>query len=350
MSALPFTPSEPPTGALVPVPQICPAVMVDLAERAATYAEAAKSDNTRRAYRTDFQQFSDWCAEHGLAAMPASASTVLAFLVAHAGKVKVSTLQRRLAAIRETHRYSGAELDTSAVAFRDAWRGIRRAHATPPDKRAPLVTVGLRQALAALPDNLLGTRDRALLLIGFAAALRRSELVGLQSIPADGATGWIETTADGLTIHLARSKTNQEGADEMIGVPYGSARETCPVRSYAAWIAAAGIASGPAFRAIDRHGNLGSDALSDKAVARIVKRSLLAAALAEGMTMDAARVYVAKFSGHSLRRGLATSAAAGDAPPLAIQRQLRHRKADTTNGYIEAGRLFRQNAAGFAGL
>jgi integrase len=85
-------------------------------------------------------------------------------------------------------------------------------------------------------------------------------------------------------------------------------------------------------------------------VARIVKRSLFAAAVAEGMTTEAASAYVAKFSGHSLRRGLATSAAAGDAPPLAIQRQLRHRKADTTNGYIEAGRLFRQNAAGFAGL
>jgi integrase len=327
-----------------------PAALVDLADRAAAYAESAKSANTRRAYQTDLAIFANWCASHGLSAMPASASTVLAFLVDQAGKVRVSTLQRRLAAIREAHRYQGMELDTSSVAFRDPWRGIRRAHAAPPEKRAPLVTAGLRQALAVLPETLIGLRDRALLLIGFAGALRRSELLSLEVTAREGAVGWIEVTRDGLTIHLGRSKTNQEGADEIIGVPYGSARETCPVRSYAAWIAASGFTTGPAFRAIDRHGNLSSARLADNAVARIVKRSLFAVALAEGMTGEQARAHVGKFAGHSLRSGLATSAAANDAPGHAIQRQLRHKKFDTTAGYIRTGRLFKQNAAGMAGL
>jgi integrase len=337
-----------------PAPDVLPAsggvaALADLAERAAAYAEAAKSANTRRAYRTDFEIFARWCHARGLECLPASASTVLAFLVDHAGKVRVSTLQRRLAAIREAHRYHGAELDASGVSFRDTWRGIRRTHGAPANKRAPLVTAARRQALASLPDSLLGVRDRALLLIGFAGGLRRSELAALEAAPREGA-GWIEALADGLTIHLGRSKTDQEGSGEEIGIPYGRARETCPVRSYAAWIAAAGITAGPVFRAIDRHGNISATAITDRTVARVVKRSIFSAVLADGMTAAQARAYVQNFAGHSLRRGLATSAAANDAPPLAIQRQLRHRKADTTNGYIESGRLFRQNAAGFAGL
>jgi integrase len=135
--------------------------------------------------------------------MPAAAvGTVLAYLVDYAGALKVSTLQRRLAAVREAHRYAGIELDTSSVAFRDTWRGLRRAHAQPVNKKAPLLTAILRRAVAGLGDGLMGCRDRALLLIGFAAALRRSELAGLEAVPRDGAAGWIEETSDGLLIQL----------------------------------------------------------------------------------------------------------------------------------------------------
>jgi hypothetical protein len=116
-------------------------LMFDLAERAADYAVQAKADNTRRAYRADWQNFENWCSSHGLVAMPADTTgTLLAYLTAHAGLVKVTTLQRRLAAIREAHRYAGAELDTSGVAFRDVWKGIRRMHGQPAVKRSPLLT------------------------------------------------------------------------------------------------------------------------------------------------------------------------------------------------------------------
>jgi site-specific recombinase XerC len=121
--------------------------------------------------------------------MPASADTVLGYLIDHAGQLKVSTLQRRLSAIREAHLYRGIKLDTSSAAFRDVWRGIRRTHAMPADKKAPLLTLGLRRVIGTLPDTLAGRRDRALLLVGFGGALRRSELASLEAAHREGASG-----------------------------------------------------------------------------------------------------------------------------------------------------------------
>ena len=275
---------------------------------------------------------------------------MLAYLTAHAGNLKISTLQRHLTAIREAHRYAGFELDTSDVSFRDVWRGIRNAHGTPANQKAALITATLRRALAALPDNLLGYRDRALLLIGFAAALRRSELASLEVAQRDGACGWIEESVEGLTVHIARSKTDQTGEGDAIGIPYGSSPETCPVRAYKAWLQNSCISAGPAFRRITRHGRMGSKAITDRTVARVVKRAVARAALSDGLSGEDAKLLASKFGGHSLRAGLATSAAMNDAPGHAIQRQLRHTRFDTTMRYIRAGQLFKQNAAGMAGL
>jgi integrase len=321
----------------------------DLAARAASYANAAKAPNTQRGYRSDWRAFEAWCGAHGVDAMPAASETVVAYLVAHAGALKVSTLRRRLAAIRECHRSGGVEIDTGSTMFRDTWKGIRRTHGRPADKRAPLLTAGLRRALATLPASLQGQRDRALLLIGFGGALRRSELARLEITPRDGAN-WIEETAEGLIVHLGRAKTDQEGRGEQVAIPFGTHIETCPPRAYRAWLLASGIQSGPAFRPIDRHGRMNCNAISDGAIARIVKRTVVAAAIADGMTELEAAAHAARFSGHSLRAGLATSAAANDAPGHAIQRQLRHRNFNQTAGYIRDGRLFRNNAAGSAGL
>lgn len=319
------------------------------AERARGYADQSRAANTRRAYASDVRAFATWCEERGEGALPASPAAVLAYLIDHAATLKVATLQRRLAAIREQHAAAGFALDTSSAAFRDTWRGIKRAHGQPADKKRPLMTVDLRRAVAILPDSLAGLRDRALILVGFAAALRRSELAGLEVAQREGAA-WIEERPDGLVIHLGRSKTDQQGEGVEIGVPYGSNMETCPVRSYRAWIKAARLNEGAAFRPIDRHGRIGAEAVTDRAVARIVQRSVEAAALAEGHPPEEARRLAAAYAGHSLRSGLATSAAANDAPGYAIQRQLRHKRFDTTSGYIRSGQLFRQNPAGMAGL
>ena len=334
---------------LAPETDTVPAAIAAYSDRARDFAAHARAEATRRAYASDFQIFADWCVARGASSLPAAPATVLAFLIDGADGVKVSTLQRRLVAIREAHRRVGLELDTSGAAFRDAWKGLRRTRGLPPAKKAALVTGELRAALASLPETLIGVRDRALLLIGFAGALRRSELAGLLAAPANGASH-VEVISDGLLIHLARSKTDQLAEGQTIGVPYGSHPETCPVRAYKNWIAAAGIVEGPVFPAINRHGKAGSISMSDRAVALVVKRTIFAAALAAGATEEEAARRASRFAGHSLRSGLATSAAAHDAPGHAIQRQLRHRKFETTAGYIQAGKLFKQNAAGMAGL
>jgi Phage integrase family len=188
-----------------------------------------------------------------------------------------------------------------------------------------------------------------LLLVGFAGALRRTELAAVEVSPRSGAN-WIEDGADGLTIHLASSKGDQEGKGAVVGIPYGSNPSTCPVRAWRAWLQAGQIREGPAFRSINRHGQLGDTALCDHAVALIVKRSIVAGEVANGASESEATAVAKRFAGHSLRSGLATSAAANDAPPHLIQRQLRHKKFETTNGYIQTADLLRKNAASMAGL
>lgn len=328
---------------------IVPIDVSTLADQARDYAALARSASTRRAYEADVRAFETFCDERGLCPLPAAPGTLLSYLIHHAGTLKVTTLRRRLVAIREHHSAAGHALDTSSAAFRDTWVGLQRSHGQPPAKKRPLMTIELRRAVVALPVTLAGRRDRALILVGFAAALRRSELAALEITQSDGAS-WIEERPDGLVIHLARTKTDQKGAGAEVGVPYGSNPETCPVRTYRAWLKASKLRAGPAFRPITRNGVIGERALTGQSVAAIVKRAVEAAALADGDTPRQAARKAEAYAGHSLRSGLATSAAANDAPGHAIQRQLRHRKFDTTVGYIRSGQLFRQNPAGMAGL
>jgi site-specific recombinase XerD len=149
------------------------ATLVDLADRVRDYADKAKSDNTRRAYEADWRAFSAWCATRGLEPMPASPGTLLMYLTDHAGALKVSTLQRRLSAIRQAHEYAGHHVDTTGRAFKDAWAGIRKMHGAPPNQKAAAMIDDIRKAVDQLPASLIGARNRALLLVGFAGALRR---------------------------------------------------------------------------------------------------------------------------------------------------------------------------------
>ena len=331
------------------VPPTLPVVPAEIAEKAQAYAAASKADNTRRAYNGDWQIFEGWCQVQGASPLPATPATVAAFLIATAGQIAVTTQRRRLSAIQDRHRQAGTTLDLSSGGFRDVWAGIRRTHGRPPVKKAALMTAALRQALKHLPETNTGARDRALLLVGFAGALRRTELAAVEVTPRDGAN-WIEDGADGLTVHLARSKGDQESTGQTIGIPYGSNPATCPVRAWRSWIKVSQITTGPAFRSINRHGQMGPEALCDHAVALIVKRAIVVGEIANGASEPDAIITAKRFAGHSLRAGLATSAAAHDAPGHLIQRQLRHKKFDTTSSYIQAAELHRKNAAGMAGL
>ena len=324
----------------------------DLAESATAYAMQSKSANTRRAYKTDWADFTSWCDGHDLASLPAAPQSVSLYLADRADILKVSTLQRRLTAVSQAHQGAGEHLDTRHPAIKETWAGIKRVHGTAQKGKAPVVTADVRAMVATLKDNLIGTRDRALLLVGFAGALRRSELVGLDvgAGQSTGAQGYIEFTTDGLIVTLTRSKGDQDGEGQVVGIPYGSVPSTCPVRALRAWLAASGIEEGPIFRGITRHGRMGETRLTNRVVALVVKRTVKAAQIARGADPAAAEALARDVAGHSLRAGLVTSAAARGETEGDIMRQTRHKRADTMRKYVRLGSLFERNVAARVGL
>lgn len=311
---------------------------VALIERARDYAAAGMAPNTLRAYRADWEDFAAWCDDAGQSALPASATTVALYLTDRAGQITVATLSRRLASIRSAHRQAGA-ISPASFALDQVWAGIRRSHGRPARPKRAMMVADVRLAVQTAPDTLAGKRDRALILIGFAGALRRSELTAID-IEGEGAGPVrVRLVAGGLEVLIDRSKGDQTGEGAVVGIPYGANPETCPVLALQSWLDAAGITAGPVFRSINRWGQIGGS-LSANMVARIVK----AGAGRIGLDPKA-------FAGHSLRAGLATSAAfSGQADALTIQRHLRHAKGDTTARYIRDGERFRVNAAAAAGL
>lgn len=303
-------------------------------EAARNYVAHSKAQSTTKAYRSDWKHFQSWCRSHALPPLPAHPETVALYIADAAREgFKVSTISRRLAAISKAHQTAGHDSPAAMrhAAVSEVWRGIRRVEGIAPTQKTPATTDTLRAMLETLPDGLLGGRDRALLLLGFAGAFRRSELVGLRV--SDLAFG-----AEGLVVTLRRAKTDQEGEGRRVGIPYGSNPATCPVRSVQGWLDRSGISEGPIFRSVDRHGRIG-DRLSDKAVALVVKRCA-----------DAAGLDARDFSGHSLRSGLATAAAIAGVSERAIMQQTGHRSTAMVRRYIRDGSLFRDNAAAKVGL
>jgi site-specific recombinase XerD len=301
-------------------------------ERARDYASDAVAANTRRAYRADWRDFAAWCAEQHRTALPALPETVAVYLAALAGHRKTSTISRRLSAIAQAHKTAGLDSPTTDAAVRQVLAGIRRRHGTQQKGKEAALTADVRAMVGTLEASLAGQRDRALLLLGFAGAFRRSELVALDV--AD-----VTRTRDGLVVQVRRSKTDQEGAGRQVGIPYGSTPGTCPVRAVADWLEVAGLAAGPLFRPIDRHGNLRPRRLTDQSVALVVKRAVRAAGLDPSV-----------YAGHSLRSGLATAAAQAGVSERAIMEQTGHKSLPIVRRYIRRGSLFTENAAAKVGL
>jgi integrase len=296
------------------------------------YIRASKAESTVRGYRADYRHFCEWCQGHDLCPLPASPETLASYIAECAAVLKVGSLQRRLNAVAEAHKAVGLETPTHSPIVANTMKGIRRTLGTASTQKAPAVTDDIRAMVEAADSGLIGSRDRALILLGFAGAFRRSELVALD----------VEDCAfsrDGLTINLRRSKTDQEGQGRKVGIPYGSNPETCPVRVVQAWLEEAGLSAGPLFRALNRHGQLRLSRLSGLDVARIVKK------LAERAGLDAA-----KYAGHSLRAGHATSAAIAGASERSIMNQTGHHSIQMVRRYIRDGSLFRDNSAGKLGL
>lgn len=308
------------------------AELARLGDDARDYLAASRAENTTRAYRTGWAQFDEWCGRHERTSLPAEPETVALYVADLAARRKPATIDARLAAISAAHRAAGHESPTKAEAVRLVRRGARRKVGTAQRRVRPVRVEELRAMVAHCGDHPAGYRDRALLLVGFAGALRRSELVALE---VDDVT----ESADGLTLRLRRSKTDQEGAGRLVGVPYGSNPATCPVRAWRRWREVSGIATGPAFRPVDRKGRVGANRLGDGSVAAIVKRHAAAAGI------DPESV-----AGHSLRAGLATAAAEAGVPERIIAATTGHKGTAMLRRYIREGSLFRENAAGAVGL
>lgn len=283
---------------------------------------ASLSEGTKRGYQQDIAHFEAWGAS-----IPASAETIAAYVADLAKAYKTATIVRRVTALSKAHDAMGAANPTKSELVRATLRGIKRTNGTASREAKPILREDLFQMLDCIGDSTKDTRDKALLLLGFAGAFRRSELVGLD-------VSAIEHVRQGLVVTLRRSKTDQNGAGRKIGIPFGRSK-WCPVKQLADWLDHAKIETGPLFRGINRHGHVAEQRLSGEAVCVIVKQR------AEAGGFDPTG-----YSGHSLRAGLATSAAMAGASAWKIRQQTGHASDAMLNRYIRDGDMFTSNAAG----
>jgi len=328
-----------------------PTHLANLADRARDYVAAATSANTRKAYAADWKHFSAWCRRSNLHPLPPHPQTVGLYITACASGAaergmkanSVSTIERRLSSLSWNFSQRGLMLDRRDRHIATVMAGIRNSHAKPPVQKEAVMADDIIAMVETLDrGSLRGLRDRAMLLIGFAGGLRRSEIVGLDLKPdqTEDGRGWIEILDKGMLITL-RGKTGWREVE----VGRGSANATCPVAAIETWIKFAKLAHGPVFRRVTGQGKtVGSERLNDKEVARLVKRTAIAA----GVRGDLSEIErVCKFSGHSLRAGLASSA---EVEERYVQKQLGHASAEMTRRYQRRRDRFRVNLTKASGL
>lgn len=326
--------------ATVPQPVLPDILRADI-ERAAAYKKAARASATHRGYGSDWSIYQEWCAARGLAPMPAHPEQIAAFVAnqADAG-FRPTTIERRVAAIGHYHResnYPGPSAHPEAGGLREALAGIRNNKKVRRVRKDAADAETLRHMLAEIKgDGLRARRDRAVLAIGMAAALRRSELVALRF----DSVGIVEA---GLELYLGATKTDQAGEGATIAIPEGT--RIRPKALLLDWIAMvralevavyqspAEVAAMPLFRRLTRNDELTGDAMSDKAIARLVKRYAAAAGY-----------NAANFSGHSLRAGFLTEAASQGATIFKMQEVSRHKTVQILSDYVRSADRFRDHA------
>jgi len=314
----------------------------------AGYARAARAASTLRGYQSDWREFSAWCAQHGLLEpLPSAPATISGYLsdLAQAG-AKVGTMSRRLSAIRFAHQLADQPDPTRNARVIAVWEGIRRTHGAPPEQSAPLMPPDLFAVVDACPTtkvwrapnrpaepDLAGARDRALLLVGFVAALRRSELAALT-------VDQVAEHPNGLVLTLPRSKTNQTGEKaEVVVLPRAGNPERCPVIAIERWRDLAGIGEGPLLRSVSKSNTAADRPLNPDSINTLVQRAVARAGLDP-----------APYSAHSLRAGFVTYAHLRGASDRAIAHQTRHRSLATLGGYVRVQQAWTDNAATALGL
>jgi len=330
---------------------LAPRHLGELADKARGYVEAASSANTRRAYASDWKHFSSWCRRQGLAPTPPSVQTVGLYITACAsGTVtgdkkpnSVSTIKRRLSSLSWNYSQRGQALDRKDRHIATVMAGIRNRHASPPRQKEAILPENLIAMLETLDRGTLrGLRGRAMLLLGFAGGLRRSEIVGLDVArdQTEDGRGWIEILDKGILVIL-RGKTGWREVE----IGRGSSDATCPVVALQTWLTLGRIGHGPLFRRVTGQGKkVGPDRLNDQEIARLVKRAALSAGVRGDLT-EGERSKL--FAGHSLRAGLASSA---EVDERHVQKQLGHASAEMTRKYQRRRDRFRVNLTKAAGL
>ncbi len=299
-------------------------------EAAKAYGRAAKSARTRVEYARDWAQFATWCAERGLAFLPASPPVVARYLGTLGASLKIASIRRRVVAISQHHKERGFESPTAHKLVREVVGGIARTHGSAQIRKAAITTDILGRLLKSLDrETLRGQRDRAILLLGFSGAFRRSELAALD-------VGDLAFDDRGLIATVRYSKTDQEGQGRQVAVPFLLKNaQQCPVTAVREWLRLAGIAEGPVFRTFalprGRHDGverLQANRMDGRDIARVVQRTIALAGV-DG-----------NFGGHSLRAGFVTAAAQKKIPEVDIMRVTGHRSVTVLRGYVRRATLF----------
>jgi site-specific recombinase XerD len=313
----------------------------------ARYVTAARAANTMRGYRSDWSEFTTWCTNTNTTSLPAEAAAITGYLTTLAERgAKVGTMSRRLSAIRFAHTGHDLPDPTTNARVLAVWEGIRRTHTTPPDQAAPLMRPLLLDVLDACPTtrtwtspgrpaepDLAGLRDRALLLVGFVTALRRSELAALD-------VAHISDHPNGLVLSIARSKTNQTGEHaELVVAPHGRHPARSPVTALQAWLTTADITDGPVFLLVSKGNRPLPRRLHPESINTLVQNAVARA----GIDPD-------PYSAHSLRAGFVTHAHLRGASDRAIAHQTRHRSLATIGTYVRISQAWDDNAATQLGL
>jgi len=302
---------------------------IKLTEKSKKRMQNSKAENTLRAYESDWLDFHEWCSHCNLQPLPAEPETIVNYINDLADNAKANTVSRRISAISENHKAAGFEDDNPCRGglVRNALDAIKREKGTMQRGKAPILLEDL-QEIAPYFDiyDITGVRDKSIMLTGFMGAFRRSELVKLDVED-------LTFSREGVIIIVHQSKGDQEGQGEYVAIPYNSDSNVCAVVALKHWLNASQLMSGPLFRPINKYKVIRDRRLTDKSVALIVKKYT---ALAGRNGAD--------FSGHSLRRGFATSAAQHDVDERTIMQQTRHKSEKMVRRYIEQGNLFKNNA------
>lgn len=319
-----------------------------LIDTARDYARAAASDNTLTAYAKDWAHFTRWCRMKGTEPLPPSPEMIGLYLAdlasgsAPSPALSVSTIDRRVSGLAWNYTQNGFTFDRKNRHIATVLAGIKRRHARPPLQKEAILAEDILAMVATLPYDLRGLRDRAILLLGYAGGLRRSEIVSLDVHKYDtpGSGGWIEVFDKGTLLTL-----NAKTGWREVEIGRGSSDQTCPVHALEQWLHFSKIDFGPVFVRTSRDGERALEArLNDKHVARLIKRTVLDTSIRSDLPE---KERLALFSGHSLRAGLASSA---EVDERYVQKQLGHASAEMTRRYQRRRDRFRVNLTKAAGL